>query len=69
MCLQEQITSLDPSSEKRPKMKVIVVSPEKLPIQINSLTTKKQTTIFLSANFKKMLSYYTENSKTRGQTA
>ena len=37
----------------------------------NSLTTKKQTTKYLSANFQKNVSsklYYIENSKTRGQT-
>ena len=37
----------------------------------NSFTTKKQTTKFSSANFKKNVKsmlYHTENSKTRGQT-
>ena len=37
----------------------------------NSLTTKKQTTKFTSANFQKNIKsniYHIENSKTRGQT-
>ena len=38
---------------------------------INSLTTKKQTTKFSPANFKKIVKsklYHIEDSKTRGQT-
>ena len=38
---------------------------------LKSLTTKKQTTKFLSANFQKNIKsklYHIQNSKTRGQT-